>query len=528
MHVLFHRYPPKSEPAKRKRWLLALDLPESDIADHHRICSKHFPNGDSSLTPLLHLGKKFRSPKKVWTARAQRAAKRRSMNTGVPTSKRHLHCSPSPAPIVTPASSEPTDGEDSAPGTRMSTPVSEVLLSDCGVCELPSDESALDTSGISGSCTYESSTNVIVNTALVARVEALEAENKQLHRQLSSHSKPFRLSSISHSDSLLHFYTGFQSYELLLIFFDYLGPVVNELNYWGSTKKTATRKRKTKIDPLNQLFLTLIKLRLNPRERDLAIRFEIAVSTVSKYFITWISFLYHHLGELQWSPSVEQVRGTLPQAFRERFPDTYAIVDATEVFIETPCDLQNQSSTWSNYKHNNTAKFIVACTPNGAISFVSPLYVGSISDVELTRVSGFIESLNGKNGVSVMADRGFTIRDQLSTLGITLNIPPFMEGRSQLPANEVKRGRKIASLRIHVERAIGRIKNYAILKGTLPLSMSRILNQVVNACAWLVNFQPVLIPPPSGELDDVDVYFASLASEDSDYVADTELSDYDN
>lgn len=129
-----------------------------------------------------------------------------------------------------------------------------------------------------------------------------------------------------------------------------------------------------------------MKLRLNPRERDLAICFGIAVSTVSKYFITWISFLFHHLAELQWSPSVEQVRRTLPQAFRERFPDTYAIVNATEVFIETPCDLQYQSSTWSNYKHNNTAKFIVACTPNGAISFVSPLYVGSISDVELTRV----------------------------------------------------------------------------------------------------------------------------------------------
>ena len=92
------------------------------------------------------------------------------------------------------------------------------------------------------------------------------------------------------------------------------------------------------------------------------------------------------------------------------------------------------------------------------ISFVSPLYVGSISDVELTRVSGFIESLNGKNGVSVMADRGFTIHDHLSTLGITLNIPPFMEGRSQLPANEVKRGRKIASLRIHVERPSGELK----------------------------------------------------------------------
>ena len=100
----------------------------------------------------------------------------------------------------------------------------------------------------------------------------------------------------------------------------------------------------------------------------------------------------------------------------------------------------------------------MACTPNGAISFVSPVHVGSISDTELTRVSGFIESLQGKSGVSVMADRGFTIKDQLSQFGITLNIPPFMEGRAQLPASEVKTGRKIASLRIHIERAIGRIK----------------------------------------------------------------------
>lgn len=158
-------------------------------------------------------------------------------------------------------------------------------------------------------------------------------------------------------------------------------------------------------------------------------------------------------------------------------PGTRMSTSVSEVLLETPCDLQNQSSTWSNYKHN-TAKFIVACTPNGAISFVSPLYVGSISDVELTHVSGFIESLNGKNGVSVMADRGFTMPFQLSTLGITLNIPP---------ANEVKCGRKIASLRIHVERAIGRIKNYAILKGTLPLSMSRILKQIVHG--WLI-FNP--------------------------------------
>ena len=105
-----------------------------------------------------------------------------------------------------------------------------------------------------------------------------------------------------------------------------------------------------------------------------------------------------------------------------------------------------QSSTWSSYKHHNTAKFLIACTPNGAVSFISPLFVGSISDVELTKFSGFIEKLKDRKGISVMADRGFTIRDVLKNIGVELNIPPFMQGREQLSAEEVKEGRSISSV----------------------------------------------------------------------------------
>jgi hypothetical protein len=66
-------------------------------------------------------------------------------------------------------------------------------------------------------------------------------------------------------------------------------------------------------------------------------------------------------------------------AIKEKYQTTYIIVDASEIFVQTQNDLQLQSSTWSNYKHHNTAKFLVGCTPNGAVSYVSPLYVGSIS-----------------------------------------------------------------------------------------------------------------------------------------------------
>lgn len=37
-----------------------------------------------------------------------------------------------------------------------------------------------------------------------------------------------------------------------------------------------------------------------------------------------------------------------------------------------------------------------------------------------------------------MADRGFTVKDMLEKLGIGLNISPFMEGRQQLPSEELK------------------------------------------------------------------------------------------
>ena len=65
---------------------------------------------------------------------------------------------------------------------------------------------------------------------------------------------------------------------------------------------------------------------------------------------------------------------------------------------------------------------------------------------------------------------------------------------------------------------IKRIKNFAILKGTLPLSMSRIFNEIMCVCGWLVNFQPIPMPC---DLEEVNEYFST----DSDYDADTELSD---
>ena len=78
-----------------------------------------------------------------------------------------------------------------------------------------------------------------------------------------------------------------------------------------------------------------------------------------------------------------------------------------------------------------------------SIIIISPVFVGSISDSELTRISGFLTTLVDKPSISIMADRGFTIKDMLKELNIDLNLDlnvdlnPFMEGKQQLSAEDV-------------------------------------------------------------------------------------------
>ena len=215
----------------------------------------------------------------------------------------------------------------------------------------------------------------MVHTALLARVEFLESQNALLRKQnaeMQSSPNFFRIEQIHQDDKLVFLYRicVVQSVE-------FLGPVVDRLNYWGSKSKH-TRQRTRKLNSMNQLF-------------HFAFRFGMSATQISRYLTTWITFLYQHL-----------VAGTLPSAFRDKFSSTYAIIDGSEIFIETPSDLHMQSSTWSQYKHHNTTKILIACTPNGAICYVSPLYVGSISDVELTRTCVFLKKIEGKPGISIM------------------------------------------------------------------------------------------------------------------------------
>ena len=126
---------------------------------------------------------------------------------------------------------------------------------------------------------------------------------------------------------------------------------------------------------MNQFFMVMCRLRLGLLENDLAERFDISQSSVSKIFSLWINMMYYDLKEIDIWPSRERIKETMPECFKT-YQSTRVIIDATEIQMEKPSAPDMQSVTFSNYKSRNTVKVLIGITPSGAVSFVSDLFTG--------------------------------------------------------------------------------------------------------------------------------------------------------
>ena len=105
--------------------------------------------------------------------------------------------------------------------------------------------------------------------------------------------------------------------------------------------------------------MVLVRLRLALLEKDLAHRFNISVTSVSRILTTWIIFLNQQLRPLITFPSRIVIQRHMPSQFKAKYPDTRIIIDCTELFTETPSSLPVQSAIYSHYKHHHTLKGLV-------------------------------------------------------------------------------------------------------------------------------------------------------------------------
>ena len=142
----------------------------------------------------------------------------------------------------------------------------------------------------------------------------------------------------------------------------------------------------------------------------------------------------------------------MPEMFKDKYPTTRVITDCTAIWTQMPSSLLVNSQLNSSYKSRTTYNALVGIAPHGAVTFVSSLYSGNMSDPEITRLSGILDLL--EPGDSVMAYKGFIVEKMLNERNVALNIPSFLSSKRQFTTEEIGQNEEIASLQIHVERYI--------------------------------------------------------------------------
>ena len=125
-----------------------------------------------------------------------------------------------------------------------------------------------------------------------------------------------------------------------------------------------------------------------------------------------------------------------------------------------------------------------------------------VSDKFIVENSGCLKFL--LPGDVVLANRGYDIEASVALQGATLDIPHFTRGCDQLAPGDNEATRKLANVRIHVERIIGAVSQcYQILSSTGVLQKelacrkingTTVADSIVHICCALNNACTGVVP----------------------------------
>lgn len=239
----------------------------------------------------------------------------------------------------------------------------------------------------------------------------------------------------------------------------------------------------------DHLLICLYKLKLADPFVAIGTVFGMHRTSVQRIFSNVLDHLYIRTQNLIPWPSRQQIDDSMPPEFVSTYPKTRVIVDCTEVPVEKPGSLYLRNHLYSNYKSTETLKYLIGIAPSGLITFASVGFTGRSSDTLVLNDCGICHLL--EQGDAVMADKGFPV---VKTTGITTIIPPRAKPhQKQFTKAQMDETQKIASLRIHVERAIQRVKQFSILTDRLDDNMVpycdkifRVVCGIVNLCAPII------------------------------------------
>ncbi|CAC5404724.1 unnamed protein product [Mytilus coruscus] len=315
--VFFIPFPkPITQREKCERWIKACGRPKKDfnvdkIKRCTYMCSKHFVGckGPTELHPdplpaLLHNEEqidRFKRKRKAPTPRKQHIKILRKDVTAAAESLLEL-------------------SEYTVSGPSFDKNCTESMTSTPAQCETNQEKSVQTESVIQHNKEVQT---VYGKEILNAKIENMVLKNKmrveqnQENKNASSDAM-LSLESLKSDDVRMKLFTGLQ-YNQFMTLFEFLGESVHKLTYWdGKNIRENAKKGNRKLEPKEELFLTLVRLKRGFNLDVMSHFFRLSSSTVSVVFTTWIQFLYCHFNDYRniMFPERQHFKEYMPRVFR--------------------------------------------------------------------------------------------------------------------------------------------------------------------------------------------------------------------
>lgn len=187
----------------------------------------------------------------------------------------------------------------------------------------------------------------------------------------------------------------------------------------------------------------------------------------------------------------EQMSNNLPKCF-EKFKNTRAVLDCTEVSVQKPNCLKCRLRMYSYYKGKETIKIMIAVSPGGQIIFISPVFGGRTSDKAIFNASGIMNKLIPGTD-ALMVDKVFEIEEECLLNHIKLFVPLKLGRKKQFSYQDFLLTKHIAAARVHVERVIQRIKIFKVCQNQIHWSIIPYIEDIFNVICGLVNLGPPVL-----------------------------------
>ncbi|XP_015234369.1 PREDICTED: uncharacterized protein LOC107087349 [Cyprinodon variegatus] len=285
-------------------------------------------------------------------------------------------------------------------------------------------------------------------------LKALKKENRALRESVEKMS--LSESAFRNDAEKVKFYTGLPNYFVLETVMWLLAPHMDAM-------------KTIRLSKFQQLLLTLMRLRLDLRNQDLAYRFGVKVGTVARTVHRMVNIMASTLvpTAVFW-PSRAELRKNLPTALRASHPDCAVIVDCFTVALEEPLSAEAEMTPSHSDRSRPTfssLKYLIGVAPQGVVTFVSRGAPGSVSDKSLAESCGFLCKL--LPGDVVLSCRDLDIADSVAARGASFKIAACIRSEGVDVASET------AMVQRHVERVISIVKQrYAMLTGPVENAFS--------------------------------------------------------